>query len=104
LNEDAQAVQVDGEEQELQLDGQAPQAVPSVVGAYPDGHEQDPEAKVNPEKQTVATVADEHELAPVAHLTHDDPTNPYPGTQVRAVVLEVQVAAPVPQALQVLLV
>jgi hypothetical protein len=57
---------------------------------------------VNPEKQTVAKVADEHDLAPVAHLTHEDPTNPYPAKQVSAVVLEVQVAAPVPQALQAL--
>jgi hypothetical protein len=57
---------------------------------------------LNPEKQAVATDEDEHELAPAAHLTHEDPTNPYPLIQVRAVTLEVQVAAPVPQALQVL--
>jgi len=29
-------VHYDGDEHELQLVGQAPQAVPSVVGAYPD--------------------------------------------------------------------
>jgi hypothetical protein len=45
-------------------------------------------------------VEDEQVLAPAAHLTHEDPTNPYPALQVRAVTLEVQVAAPVPQALQ----
>lgn len=46
-------------------------------------------------------MADEQDLAPVAHLTHEDPTNPYPVIQVKATVLEEQVAAPVPQALQV---
>jgi len=104
LNEEEQEVHNDGEEQVLQLDGQAPQAVPSVFAAYSAGQEQDPDDKVNPEKHSVATVADEHDLAPLAHLTHDDPTNPYPATQVRALVLEVQVAAPLPQPRQVLLV
>jgi hypothetical protein len=78
LNEEAQAVHNVGDEQVLQLDGQAPQAVPSVVGAYPAGHEQDPDAKVNPEKQAVAKVAEVQVLAPVEHLTHPAPTNPYP--------------------------
>lgn len=46
----------------------------------------------------MAVVADEHVLAPILHLTHEDPDKPNPALQVRAVVLEVQVAAPYPQA------
>lgn len=57
---------------------------------------------MNPLKQVKALVADEQVDAPEAHLTHEDPTNPYPAIQVKAVTFELQVAAPVPQALQVL--
>lgn len=50
----------------------------------------------------MATVGEEQEVAPLEHLVQFDPVNPYPAKQVTATVLEVQVAAPVPQALHVL--
>ena len=54
-------------------------------------------------KQVKATVADEQVWDPQLQATHELPTNPYPALQVRATVAEVQVAAPVPHKVQVLL-
>jgi hypothetical protein len=54
----------------LQLNGQAPQEVLSVVGPYPADQEQTQRAILNLKKHAVATEADVHELAPLPHLTH----------------------------------
>ena len=54
-------------------------------------------------KQVKETVADEQVWDPQLQAAQELPTNPYPALQVRATVAEVQVAAPVPHKLQVLL-
>jgi len=52
---------------------------------------------LNEAKHLVATVADEQSEAPVEHFTQDPfDNNPYPGKQVVAVLLDIQVFAPDP--------
>ena len=58
---------------------------------------------MNPVKQVKATVDEEQVWDPQLQPTQELPVNPYPALHVRATVAEVQVAAPAPHKLQVLL-
>jgi len=82
------------------LSEQLTQALP--LATYPAAQLHTPLFNVKVEKQAVAAVK-VHAEAPLAHYVQTPLFNPYPAKQVKAVVLDEQVYAPVPQATHVLL-